>query len=83
MRNTLLVIIIVALPATAAAAEPHGSLKPDRAATSGKMLPIKGAGGSNACAAYGTGFVKIDGTETCAKIGGAVRIDAGTAGGVR
>jgi len=38
---------------------------------------------NNSCAAYGPDFAKVNGTETCVKIGGAVSIGAGTAGGRR
>jgi hypothetical protein len=83
MRNALLAILFVMLPQIAVAAEPSGSLKLSPAATPGKTLPVKGRANSNACAAYGPDFVKIDGTDTCARIGGAVRLDARSSGGSR
>ena len=82
MRNTLLAIVVAVLPASIALAEPSSNHKPDKAAP-GRLLPLKGEAGSNSCAAYGPGFVKVDGTGTCMKIGGAVSIGAGTAGGWR
>jgi hypothetical protein len=82
MRNTLLAIAVAVLPASIALAEPSSNHKPDKAAP-GRLLPLKGAAGNNSCAAYGSGFVKVDGTGTCVKIGGAVSIGAGTAGGWR
>jgi hypothetical protein len=83
MRNTLLAIVVAVLPASIALAEPSSSNhKPDKAAP-GRLLPLKGAAASNSCAAYGPGFVKVDGTGTCVKIGGAVSIGAGAAGGWR
>jgi hypothetical protein len=57
-----------------ALAEQSSHQKSDKPATSGKLLPVKGAGAGNSCAAYGPGFVKVDGTDTCVKIGGAVSI---------
>jgi hypothetical protein len=80
MWKTLLVIAIVALPASISAAEPSGGLKPDKPTSSDRMLPVKGANTANSCAAFGPGFVKIDGTGTCVKIGGAVSIGVGTSG---
>ncbi|HTE96165.1 MAG TPA: porin [Bradyrhizobium sp.] len=44
---------------------------------------MKGAAAGNSCAAFGPGFVKVDGTETCVKIGGAVSIGVGGSSGVR
>ena len=52
-------------------------------ATSNKLLPLKRSNSANACAEYGAGFVKIEGTNTCMKIGGAVSIGAGVSGGSR
>ena len=73
----------MAAEATLAMAEPTHGQKPDQPAASGRQLPLKGAGASNACAAYGPGFVKVEGTETCMKVGGAVGIGAGTSSGGR
>ncbi len=80
MRN-ILAIAVAMLPA--AAAEPSSSQKPDKPLASGRLLPPKGAGAGNSCAAYGPGFVKLDGTDTCVKIGGVVGIGAGSSSGSR
>jgi hypothetical protein len=82
MRKTLLAIVVAVLPASIAPAEPSSNHNPNKAAP-GRLLPLKGAASSNSCAAYGPDFVKVNGTETCVKIGGAVSIGAGTAGGWR
>ena len=55
----------------------------NQAATSGKVLPLKGARSANSCAEYGAGFVKVEGTNTCMKIGGAISVGAGVSGGSR
>jgi len=81
MRNILLAIAVAMLPA--AAAEPSSSQKRDKPLASGRLLPLKGAGAGNSCAAYGPGFVKLDGTDTCVKIGGVVGIGAGSSSGSR
>jgi hypothetical protein len=83
MRNTLLAILVAMLPASIAAAEQSSSQKPGTPAASGRLLPLKGAGAGNSCAAYGPGFVKLDGTDTCVKIGGAVGIGVGSSSGSR
>jgi hypothetical protein len=75
MRKSLLVIIAVVLPASAAFAEQPRVPKSEQAGTSGKVLPLKGARSANSCAEYGAGFVTIEGS--CVKIGGAVSIGAG------
>ena len=83
MRKSLLVVMAVMLPSVAAFAEQPRSPKPDKAATSGKLLPLKRSNSANACAEYGAGFVRIEGTSTCMKIGGAVSVGAGGSGGSR
>ena len=77
MRNILLAIIVVTLSASYAAAEQPVIPKPDTSANSGKLLPVKKSTGAvSSCAAYGAGFVKLEGSDTCVRIGGAVRLDA-------
>jgi hypothetical protein len=83
MRNILLASILAMLPATTAMAESTRGQKADKPATSGRQLPLKGAADGNACAAYGPGFVKVEGTGTCVQIGGFVGIGVGTSTGGR
>jgi hypothetical protein len=84
MRNTLLAIVTAALlPASVALAEQPSDRKPDKPAGTGRLLPLKGAAAGNSCAAFGPGFVRVDGTETCVKIGGAVSIGVGGSSGGR
>jgi hypothetical protein len=73
----------VVLASIAARAEQPRPQKPDKAVTSGKQIPLKRSNSANACAEYGAGFVKIEGTNTCIKIGGAVSVGAGVSGGSR
>jgi len=83
MRKSLLIMIAVGLPAVAAFAEQPRSQKPDKSATAGKLLPLKRSNSANACAQYGAGFVRIEGTNTCMKIGGAIGVGAGFSSGSR
>jgi hypothetical protein len=83
MRKSLLVLMALVLPAVAATAERPRLVKPDKAAASGKPLPLKRSNSANACAEYGAGFVKIEGTNTCVKIGGAISVGAGVSSGSR
>jgi hypothetical protein len=77
MRKSLPVIVALVLSAFTVQAGELAAPKPDGA--SGKLLPLKRATSSNSCAAYGPGFVKLEGTETCVKVGGAVSV-GGSAG---
>jgi hypothetical protein len=84
MRNTPLAIVIaVLLPASIVSAEPSSRQKSDKPTASGRLLPLKASGAGNSCAAYGPGFARVDGTETCVKIGGAVSIGVGGSSGGR
>jgi hypothetical protein len=77
MRKILLLIAVSALlPAPSAAAEQLRQQKSDKS-ISARQLPLKGARTDQSCAAYGAGFVRVDGTQTCVKIGGAVSIGVG------
>lgn len=80
MRIFLLVMVALALPSVTAA-EPLRFQKPDKPLASDKPLPPRRS--SNACAEYGAGFVKIEGTSTCMKIGGAISVGAGVSSGSR
>lgn len=78
MRNILLAIVIAVLPASVALAEPTSNQKPPKqSAAPDRLFPTKGARAGNSCAAYGPGFVKVDGTETCVKPGGGIGIETG------
>jgi hypothetical protein len=83
MQKSLLVMIAVVLPTAGAFAEQARLPKSGKAATSGKTLPLKRATSANSCAEYGAGFVKIEGTNTCMKIGGAFSLGAGVSAGSR
>jgi hypothetical protein len=83
MQKSLLVMFAIVLASIAAHAEQPRLQKADKAATSGKLLPLKRSNSTNACAEYGAGFVKIEGTNTCMKIGGAVSVGAGVSSGSR
>jgi hypothetical protein len=83
MRKSLLVVMAVMLPSVAAFAEQPRPQKSRKAATPDKVLPLKRSSSTNVCAEYGAGFVKIEGTNTCMKIGGAISIGGGVSSGSR
>ena len=71
MRNILFILAACAPLLAPASAEERRPLKFDQPA---RTLPVKEPKFESSCAAYGAGFVKIAGTNTCVKIGGAVSI---------
>jgi hypothetical protein len=76
MQKNLLAIGALLLLASAAAAESARPLKLDQP-TNGTPLPVKQPRSADSCAAYGAGFVKLAGSNTCVKVGGAVSIGVG------
>jgi hypothetical protein len=73
MRRIFAAVLVI-LPTWALAAEQPRQQPRKPAAT---PAPVQ----SNPCAIYGAGFVKIEGSSTCVKMGGHVTIDVGTKGG--
>lgn len=78
MRNFLLAILMLSGASQALAEQARRPLKLETPVTTGKPVPLKGKASSNSCAAYGPGFVKLEGTDTCVQIGGSISIGAGT-----
>ncbi len=84
MRNVLLVLVLTALPVSMAAADPLASplasplapQKPARIENPDKPLPAKRSG-ENVCAAYGPNFVRVNGSDTCVKVGGDMSVSGG------
>jgi Porin subfamily len=76
MQKFFLTILGV-LWASAAFAESSRPLKLDTPANTDKPASLKGKASSSSCAAYGPGFVKIEGTDTCVQIGGSISVGAG------
>ncbi len=68
-RMRTLLLMIALLPAAATAAE-----QPKK-----KSAPVT----VNPCAQYGAGWVQVQGTTTCVKLSGSVRIETGTSGPAR
>jgi hypothetical protein len=70
MRKISLALVIAVLPAWAAVAE-EPIQRPAKPA--GPLRPATG----NSCAQYGAGYVKVEGSSTCIKVGGNVSVQAG------
>jgi hypothetical protein len=73
MRKIIIAIMVAALPACVAAAEQPG---PQPRKPEPPPLPPRQASG-NPCAAFGPGFVKVEGSSTCVKVGTGIRVEAG------
>ena len=83
MRTFFLTVIIAVLSGSTVLADPANRTKPDYATPLDRLPPAKSAA-ANLCAAFGPGFAKVAGTDTCVKVGGAFRVDVnGAAAGSR
>jgi hypothetical protein len=66
MRRIIIASLIAVLPAGVAAAElPRKTTAPPRDV---KVRP---------CPAYGAGFVRLEGSTTCVKVGGSISVETG------
>ena len=66
MRTMIYASMFAALPISLTAAElPKKPTTPHEA----KVSP---------CAAYGAGYVRVEGTTTCVKVGGSIRVESGS-----
>jgi hypothetical protein len=75
MRTIVSVILLAVLSASAAPAQQFREGKPAKPAKALPLHPAKAA--ANACAEYGAGFTRIEGSSTCIKIGGSIGVGAG------
>ena len=82
IKPFLIIIIVTGWPALALAQQ-TGQPSSTKLPPSGKVLPLKGAARNNSCAEYGVGFVRVEGSGTCVKVGGSISIEAGAHAGAR
>ena len=76
MRHVFLIALAALGIASVSSAFAQQSREQNRskAATS---LPLRPKGAVNPCAEYGPGFVRIEGSSTCVRIGGNVSVGVG------
>jgi hypothetical protein len=74
MRTIFLMIALAVVSASPTQAQQSRDRKPDKPAAS---IPLRPAKTANPCAEYGAGFVRVEGSSTCVKIGGTISVGAG------
>lgn len=74
MKTSVLAAVFITL---AAAWLPASAGEMRLPATPPATKPLPTAARSNACAAYGPGFVQVEGGSTCVKLGGVISVDGG------
>jgi hypothetical protein len=83
MRTFFLAMLVAIVSGSAVLADPASRPKLDYATPPDRLPPAKSSATSNPCAAFGPGFVKVEGTDTCIKVGGSFRVDVSGAAGAR
>ena len=82
MRTSFLAMMIAILSGSAVLADPANRTKLDYATPLDRLPPAKSTAG-NPCAAFGPGFVKVAGSDTCVKVGGTFSVDVRGGAGAR
>ena len=75
-----LITLLGLITVSPALAEPPGHSAPDRSQSGGKVWVPKGTAGANPCAAYGPGFVRVEGAGSCVKVGGTLDVGVAASG---
>ena len=77
MRNIALAILVVVLPTWVAAAQQSSQPHKNSPKSGTPHPPVRG----DSCKKYGPGFVRVEGSGLCVKLGGGVSVEGG--GGAR
>ncbi|MFB9265517.1 hypothetical protein ACFFWD_20570 [Bradyrhizobium erythrophlei] len=80
--RTIATLFAILIPA-AAFAQQGNSRNSDKSPDAGRMLPSKTTTRSNPCASFGPGFVRVEGTDTCVKVGGSISVGGAVSAGGR
>ena len=83
MRKLVLAVIIAVLSGSAVLADPVNRRPKMDDGLPLDRLPRPKSAVRNSCAGFGPGFVKVEGTHTCVKVGGAFSVDLSGARGGR
>jgi len=78
LKVGLIVVFGIAAPSMALA---QSDIRLPNAPRKPLEKPLKRA--PNPCAAFGAGFVKVEGSDTCVRLGGSISIGAGGGSGIR
>ncbi|WP_041798230.1 hypothetical protein [Rhodopseudomonas palustris] len=81
MRPLLIALVVAASPLAAAAQGLSQDRRPAKPLPAPTQTPTPAR--SNPCAAFGPGFVQVEGSATCVKLGGGIGVGVGTGGGSR
>ncbi|WP_156464267.1 hypothetical protein [Afipia sp. Root123D2] len=78
LAASLGVVTGATLPAAAVSAKRDHKMARQHARDAEQLRPAAKPRPANSCADYGPGFVPVEGTGTCVKIGGSISVGAGS-----
>ena len=73
----LITLVVAALASTAASAQQLGERLPGQRSEAGMPRGAARGDGARPCPHYGPGFVQLQGSTTCVRLGGQVRFEMG------
>lgn len=77
MTRLFLIWIIACAAAAPVAAQSIGEPIPGRGPTAKTTAPWRADTAARPCPQYGPGFVRVEGSSLCVRVGGSVRLDVG------
>lgn len=80
--GAILLVAVVVLP-LAAQAQQTGDKNTRKQNETRSQRPVDRPRGMKPCPEYGAGFYKVDGSDTCVRIGGGIGVDVGGSSGWR
>ena len=80
MRLTIALLLVLLAPISSGWAQSSDTKAPGKKSDAPVARPTDRAGGMKACPEFGAGFYRLEGSNTCVRIGGGIGTDAGTPG---
>jgi hypothetical protein len=80
MRLALALLVLLLLPVSLAQAQSWDARPLGKKPEVPAAKPKDRASGMKACPEYGAGFYRLDGSDTCVRIGGGIGTDVGASG---
>ncbi|WP_157043600.1 hypothetical protein [Nitrobacter hamburgensis] len=71
-------VVVLSFAGTSAWAQTRGSHISDRDIKTEQPVRKSGLSAQKSCSEFGPGFVRVEGSSSCMRIGGSIGVDAGT-----
>lgn len=81
MRSAVALLVLLLAPICSGLAQSLDTKVLGKKSDAPVARPKERTGGMKACPEYGAGFYRLEGSDTCVRIGGGIRSDVGTPSG--